>query len=268
MAWSTLLSVVLLAAGAAAQTPTPAPTPSNQYGSVCAAEGGTCNCVGYIRYGSGDTWTDPYLSTGPVTCSNTIFGDPLQNVHKECRCTQSAEFGVSVTVYPSTVSDWASRPICGQYGQYSGDTCCSCNLTSTADMCSNATGCSVQGTGGTAAGFVAPKLHISFALMCRLYAMHHNTCTVIMCLQLCSLPIVWLAFACLALASCLMLTSYKIQPTSFISDTRAKDVRARILALDACCHGVTTLLWPSSLPNPTRALALPTSTSMSRGRAQ
>jgi hypothetical protein len=69
MTWTvSLLSVALLAAGAAAQQPTPAPTPSNEYGELCAAEHQNCTCVGYVRYGSADTWTNPFLSTGTLLC--------------------------------------------------------------------------------------------------------------------------------------------------------------------------------------------------------
>ena len=98
------------------------------------------------RYGSGDTWTQPYTSSGVVQCSDTVFGDPLPDVLKECRCSGTGIFGVSVSLFPATTVD---RPICGES---SSDSCCPCTLTPDARMCSNATGCSEAGTGGTLDG--------------------------------------------------------------------------------------------------------------------
>jgi len=56
----------------------------------CAYEDEVCSCVGgYIRYGSGDVWTDAVPADSDVSCSNSVFGDPYFNAAKQCQCANS-----------------------------------------------------------------------------------------------------------------------------------------------------------------------------------
>eukprot|EP00038_Savillea_parva_P002055 m.110255 g.110255 ORF g.110255 m.110255 type:complete len:1741 (+) comp10710_c0_seq2:124-5346(+) len=119
---------------------------------ICAREGQTCNCRnGFVRYGSGTTYTAPYAApaNGSVLCSNSVFGDPLPNVRKECRCNGTGIYGVTVNVFPSSAADWATRPACGS--TYN-DQCCQCTLSG-ARLCANSTGCDGNTNGGTGAGY-------------------------------------------------------------------------------------------------------------------
>jgi len=75
------------AANGAAATPPPAATGWTQ----CASEGGTCAFSGAreVRYGSGTTFVSRTV-TGPVACTNAVFGDPTPNVAKTCSYAATA----------------------------------------------------------------------------------------------------------------------------------------------------------------------------------
>jgi hypothetical protein len=68
------------AANGAAATP-----PAANGWTQCANEGGICAFSGsrQVRYGAGTSFTTKTL-TGPVLCSNAVFGDPAPNVAKSC----------------------------------------------------------------------------------------------------------------------------------------------------------------------------------------
>lgn len=91
LAVSTLLCMSLTAyvAQAASGTPSLGNTPQLQPGDApwkdCATENQTCSFPGTrpVRYGAGDTYVERSL-TGPVACSNAVFGDPLPGVAKSC----------------------------------------------------------------------------------------------------------------------------------------------------------------------------------------
>lgn|GEM_PF-4420465 len=55
--------------------------------TFCADEGNRCNFSGtkQVRYGKNSTWTAPQNFTNEVFCDNSVFGDPLINVRKECQ---------------------------------------------------------------------------------------------------------------------------------------------------------------------------------------
>jgi hypothetical protein len=74
--------------GASTATPTPAPTASaaNDTGwTTCAAEGGTCSVTGthQVRYGANGFYAVKTV-TGPVACTNAVFGDPAYKIAKTC----------------------------------------------------------------------------------------------------------------------------------------------------------------------------------------
>ena len=75
------------AANGAAATPPVAPSGWTQ----CASEGGTCAFSGTreVRYGSGTTFVSKTV-TGPVACTNAVFGDPTPNVAKTCSYAATA----------------------------------------------------------------------------------------------------------------------------------------------------------------------------------
>jgi hypothetical protein len=54
----------------------------------CAAEGGTCTCSGWVRYGAGENWVQQQ-STGDTQCTNGEFGDPEPGTTKTCDCAPS-----------------------------------------------------------------------------------------------------------------------------------------------------------------------------------
>ena len=72
--------------GAAATTP-----PANTGWTQCANEGGTCSFSGVreVRYGAGTSFVTKTV-TGPVACSNAVFGDPAPNVAKSCSVAADA----------------------------------------------------------------------------------------------------------------------------------------------------------------------------------
>jgi hypothetical protein len=51
----------------------------------CASDGGVCNFSGthVVRYGQSGTYAY-YIATSSVACNTTVFGDPVDNVSREC----------------------------------------------------------------------------------------------------------------------------------------------------------------------------------------
>jgi len=72
------------AALASTTTPTPTPTTTVTW-TTCASEGGTCSFSGTrdVRYGTATSYVIKTL-TGPVACTNTVFGDPARGYVKSC----------------------------------------------------------------------------------------------------------------------------------------------------------------------------------------
>jgi hypothetical protein len=64
---------------------TATPTTATPTFTACASEGGTCSFNGKreVRYGTATIYTSKVL-TGPVICSNTVFGDPARGQVKSC----------------------------------------------------------------------------------------------------------------------------------------------------------------------------------------
>ena len=79
---SVILGVSTTNAVAASQTPT---TAAAVNWTNCAAENGTCNFSGSknLRYGANGVYTYKTL-TGPVACTNAVFGDPIVDAIKAC----------------------------------------------------------------------------------------------------------------------------------------------------------------------------------------
>jgi hypothetical protein len=52
---------------------------------VCAAEGGVCSISGthQVRYGANGFYATKTV-TGPVACTNAVFGDPAYKIAKSC----------------------------------------------------------------------------------------------------------------------------------------------------------------------------------------
>jgi hypothetical protein len=70
------------AATTTAEAPAPAPTSS---WTACAAENGSCSFSGtrQVRYGANGVYVYK-TATGPISCSNSTFGDPIVGVVKLC----------------------------------------------------------------------------------------------------------------------------------------------------------------------------------------
>merc|ERR1719498_528759 len=51
--------------------------------------GNTCSCQGRVRFGKGDTWSEPKSVRGSITCDTNHFVDPLPGVAKQCQCQQA-----------------------------------------------------------------------------------------------------------------------------------------------------------------------------------
>ena len=69
-------------------TPAPAPTApatNDTAWTACAAEGGTCSITGthQVRYGANGYYVTKTV-TGPVACTNAVFGDPAYRIAKSC----------------------------------------------------------------------------------------------------------------------------------------------------------------------------------------
>jgi hypothetical protein len=78
--------------GAATEPATPTPTPTPATWTVCAAENGSCSFTGKreVRYGAAAKFTSKVL-TGPVACTNAVFGDPIVGVVKSCSYSSLAQ---------------------------------------------------------------------------------------------------------------------------------------------------------------------------------
>ena len=81
-------SNTIATSGSTTTTPTapaPAPAPSDSGWTACAAEGGICSVTGthQVRYGANGMYATKTV-TGPVACTNAVFGDPAYRVVKSC----------------------------------------------------------------------------------------------------------------------------------------------------------------------------------------
>lgn len=76
-------------------TPTAAPSSGEMTWTVCAKEYGSCAFSGsaQVRYGTADKYVSKTL-TGPVSCTNEVFGDPAPGYGKSC------ELGTAVVSKP------------------------------------------------------------------------------------------------------------------------------------------------------------------------
>ena len=79
-------SSTIATSGSTTTTPTaPAPAPSDTGWTACAVEGGVCSVTGthQVRYGANGLYATKTV-TGPVACTNAVFGDPAYRVVKSC----------------------------------------------------------------------------------------------------------------------------------------------------------------------------------------
>ncbi|WP_413673077.1 hypothetical protein ACEN9H_29785 [Massilia cellulosiltytica] len=69
----------------AGTTTTAAPVASTPTFTACATENGTCSFTGKreVRYGTSTIYTSKVV-TGPVACTNAVFGDPARGQVKSC----------------------------------------------------------------------------------------------------------------------------------------------------------------------------------------
>ena len=69
----------------ATAAPAPAPTTSTATFTACAKENATCSFSGTreVRYGTSTIYTSKVV-TGPVACTNAVFGDPVVGQVKSC----------------------------------------------------------------------------------------------------------------------------------------------------------------------------------------
>merc|ERR1712086_887029 len=64
-----------------------------------------CQCRGEVRFGHGDTWSDPKRVDGSIECATEVFGtDPLARQGKECQCKQGATTTSTTTTTITTTS--------------------------------------------------------------------------------------------------------------------------------------------------------------------
>jgi hypothetical protein len=70
---------------ASTTTTVAAPVTATPTFTACASEGGTCSFSGKreVRYGTSTLYTSKVV-TGPVACTNTVFGDPARGQVKAC----------------------------------------------------------------------------------------------------------------------------------------------------------------------------------------
>ena len=73
----------------------------------CASEGGTCNFSGSksVRYGANGVYATKTL-TGPVACTNAVFGDPVYGTVKACDYSDAAVTGGGTTPTTRNVLKW------------------------------------------------------------------------------------------------------------------------------------------------------------------
>lgn len=96
------VSAVIQANLTTATTSPTAPGSTTSGWTACATEGGTCSFTGtmQVRYGANGSYVTKTL-TGPVQCSNTVFGDPAPKVVKSCSYTAPT---ASTTPPPTTTT--------------------------------------------------------------------------------------------------------------------------------------------------------------------
>ena len=83
-------------------TGTPDPGTGTSTWTACATEGGACSFSGthQVRYGSGSKFVFKTL-TGPVACSNSVFGDPTPGVAKACSYESTAASAPTTPTTPT-----------------------------------------------------------------------------------------------------------------------------------------------------------------------
>lgn len=86
--------------------PSPVPAPAPSTWTTCASEGASCSFIGTaeVRYGSPTAYVTKTL-TGPVTCTNAVFGDPAPGVVKSC------SIGAPAVLAPAPVPAPAPAPV-------------------------------------------------------------------------------------------------------------------------------------------------------------
>lgn len=96
-------------------TTAPDPSPTTTGWTTCATEGTWCQLSGsaQVRYGTASTYVIKTL-TGPVACTNAVFGDPAPGYAKSC----SVEATTSTS--PPPTMTWTACATEGNWCQFSG----------------------------------------------------------------------------------------------------------------------------------------------------
>jgi len=63
--------------------------------SKCGDDGGTCQCTGNVRYGSGTAWSAVKSASMSIGCNIGVFGDPAPGAPKWCECVPASDPGVA-----------------------------------------------------------------------------------------------------------------------------------------------------------------------------
>ncbi|OGB22804.1 MAG: hypothetical protein A3I66_12910 [Burkholderiales bacterium RIFCSPLOWO2_02_FULL_57_36] len=100
--------------------PPPAPEPTDGWAN-CASEGGTCSFSGtkQVRYGANGLYAFRTV-TGPVQCTNSVFGDPVPGVTKACAYAATATTGPAPAPTPAPTETWTDCASEGGTCSFSG----------------------------------------------------------------------------------------------------------------------------------------------------
>eukprot|EP00040_Diaphanoeca_grandis_P004673 m.29668 g.29668 ORF g.29668 m.29668 type:complete len:4542 (+) comp16144_c0_seq1:223-13848(+) len=70
------------------------PATPPDFADKCATENNVCKCTGTVYYGLNSDWFK-LVAEDTIECSNTVFGDPLPGVGKECHCVTQGDVFVA-----------------------------------------------------------------------------------------------------------------------------------------------------------------------------
>jgi len=92
-------------------------------GTFCSKEHDTCECVGKVKFGIDDNWTEEKDVDGSIGCAANNFGnvDPAPGVKKECRCTPKCS--ENWTWESEKEANWKRGWICNDYSSIMNQWC-------------------------------------------------------------------------------------------------------------------------------------------------
>ena len=104
--------------------------PAESEWTYCGPEGGSCAFTGtrHVRYGANGKFTLPRTFTDGVACNNSVFGDPVPYVVKQCQVT-----GGSQTTKDEAASAAAINTTQQQMAEWSQTTQAQTNVQKKAD---------------------------------------------------------------------------------------------------------------------------------------